>query len=60
TDGAVEFFASEAFTSRRPKKRRVGATARDLLLRRAGSHRPALVAVLERRVLRAPEDRITR
>ncbi len=35
-DGAVEFFASESFTSRHPKKRRVGATARDLLLR----HRP--------------------
>ncbi|WP_236242088.1 hypothetical protein [Streptomyces sp. CC228A] len=59
-DGAVEFFASESFTSRHPKKRRVGATARDLLLRHARSRRPALLAVLERRVLRAPEDRITR
>ncbi|WP_236244699.1 hypothetical protein [Streptomyces sp. CC210A] len=56
----MEFFASEAFTSRHPEKRRVGATARDLLLRRARSHRPTLVAVLERRVLRAPEDRIAR
>ncbi|MFJ6480373.1 MULTISPECIES: hypothetical protein [unclassified Streptomyces] len=59
-DGAVRFFASEAFTTRHPKRRRVPDTARDRLLRHARSHRPADLAVLERRLLRAPEDRIRR
>ncbi|MGW7363396.1 hypothetical protein ACWGI8_08205, partial [Streptomyces sp. NPDC054841] len=39
-DGAVDFFASEGFTGRHPKKRRVGATARELLLRHARTRRP--------------------
>ncbi|MGI5483003.1 hypothetical protein [Streptomyces lavendofoliae] len=59
-DGAVEFFASEHFTARHPRKRRVGATARDLLLRHARTRRPEHIAVLERRVLLAAEDRIRR
>ncbi|MEU0670448.1 hypothetical protein ABZ508_27690 [Streptomyces lavendulocolor] len=59
-DGAVEFFASEHFTARHPKKRRVGATARELLLRHARTRRPGHAAVLERRVLLAAEDRIRR
>ncbi|MFD7440973.1 hypothetical protein [Streptomyces sp. NPDC059909] len=59
-DGAVEFFASEGSTARHPKKRRVGATARDLLLRHARTRRPEHLAVLERRVLRAVGDRISR
>ncbi|MFF4423505.1 hypothetical protein ACFY04_22450 [Streptomyces sp. NPDC001549] len=59
-DGAVRFFASEEFTTRHPKRRRVPDTARDLLLRHARSHRPADLPVLERRLLRAPEDRIRR
>ncbi|MFC0602885.1 hypothetical protein [Streptomyces palmae] len=59
-DGAVDFFAGEGFTTRHPKKRRVGATARDLLLRHARRHRPEHLPVLERRVLRAAEDRIRR
>ncbi|WP_156694612.1 hypothetical protein [Streptomyces ficellus] len=57
-DGAVEFFASEHFTARHPKRRRVGATTRDLLIRHANAHRPQHVAVLERRLLRAAEDRV--
>ncbi len=59
-EGAVRFFASEEFTTRHPKRRRVPDTARDMLLRHARSHRPADLAVLERRLLRAPEDRIRR
>ncbi|MEV3990995.1 hypothetical protein AB0J57_18995 [Streptomyces sp. NPDC049837] len=59
-DGAVEFFASEHFTARHPKKRRVGATARDVLLRHARARHPEHVAVLERRLLRAAEDRVRR
>ncbi|MEU8838150.1 hypothetical protein AB0D97_03330 [Streptomyces roseus] len=59
-DGAVRFFASEAFTTRHPKRRRVPDTARDLLLRHARSHRPADLPVLERRLLRAPGDRVRR
>ncbi|MFF3085527.1 hypothetical protein ACFVRB_10820 [Streptomyces nojiriensis] len=59
-EGAVRFFASEEFTTRHPKRRRVPDTARDLLLRHARSHRPADLPVLERRLLRAPEDRIRR
>ncbi|GAA4932200.1 hypothetical protein ACFPM3_03750 [Streptomyces coeruleoprunus] len=59
-DGAVEFFASEGFTTRHPKKRRVGTTALELLLRHARRHRPDCLPVLERRVLRAAEDRISR
>ncbi|MFB7175688.1 hypothetical protein ACFCYM_33430 [Streptomyces sp. NPDC056254] len=59
-EGAVRFFAGEEFTTRHPKRRRVPDTARDLLLRHARSHRPADLAVLERRLLRAPEDRIRR
>ncbi|WP_351233676.1 hypothetical protein [Streptomyces sp. NPDC002133] len=59
-DGAVEFFASEGFTGRHPKKRRVGATARDMLLRHARTRRPEHLAVLERRVLQTAEDRIRR
>ncbi|MET9571442.1 hypothetical protein ACFYNW_29470 [Streptomyces virginiae] len=59
-EGAVRFFAGEEFTSRHPKRRRVPDTARDLLLRHARSHRPADLAVLERRLLRTPQDRIRR
>ncbi|WP_374776394.1 hypothetical protein OG756_30130 [Streptomyces sp. NBC_01310] len=59
-DGAVRFFASEAFTTRHPKRRRVPDTARDLLLRHARSHRPKDLPVLERRLLHAPEDRVRR
>ncbi|MER6446192.1 hypothetical protein [Streptomyces venezuelae] len=59
-EGAVRFFASEEFTTRHPKRRRVPDTARDILLRYARSHRPADLPVLERRLLRAPEDRIRR
>ncbi|MER6778796.1 MULTISPECIES: hypothetical protein [unclassified Streptomyces] len=59
-DGAVRFFASEAFTTRHPKRRRVPDTARDLLLRHARSHRPGDLPVLERRLLRAPDDRVRR
>ncbi|KUJ69450.1 hypothetical protein ACZ90_11205 [Streptomyces albus subsp. albus] len=59
-DGAVDFFAGAGFTTRHPKKRRVGATARDLLLRHARQHRPEHLPALERRVLRASEDRIRR
>ncbi|MFD0120133.1 hypothetical protein ACFWB2_24820 [Streptomyces virginiae] len=59
-EGAVRFFASEEFTTRHPKRRRVPDTARDLLLRHARSHRPGDLPVLERRLLRAPEDRIRR
>ncbi|MFD8790533.1 hypothetical protein [Streptomyces vinaceus] len=59
-DGAVRFFAGDAFTTRHPKRRRVPDTARDLLLRYARSHRPADLAVLERRLLRAPDDRVRR
>ncbi|WP_329314930.1 hypothetical protein OG723_29905 [Streptomyces sp. NBC_01278] len=59
-DGAVRFFASEAFTTRHPKRRRVPDTARDLLLRHARSHRPGELPVLERRLLRAPDDRVRR
>ncbi|MGW6981794.1 hypothetical protein ACWGE1_20505 [Streptomyces sp. NPDC054932] len=59
-DAAVRFFASEEFTTRHPKRRRVPDTARDLLLRHARSHRPGDLAVLERRLLRAPEDRVRR
>lgn len=59
-EGAVRFFAGEDFTTRHPKRRRVPETARDLLLRHARSHRPADLPVLERRLLRAPEDRIRR
>ncbi|WKD31905.1 hypothetical protein [Streptomyces xanthophaeus] len=59
-EGAVRFFASEEFTTRHPKRRRVPDTARDLLLRHARSRRPGDLPVLERRLLRAPEDRIRR
>ncbi|MEU3725434.1 hypothetical protein [Streptomyces sp. NPDC031705] len=59
-EGAVRFFASEEFTARHPKRRRVPDTARDLLLRYARGHRPADLAVLERRLLRTPEDRVRR
>ncbi|KIF04205.1 hypothetical protein PL81_19995, partial [Streptomyces sp. RSD-27] len=59
-EGAVRFFASEEFTTRHPKRRRVPETARDLLLRHARSHRPADLPVLERRLLRTPDDRIRR
>lgn len=58
-EGAVRFFVGEHFTVRHPKKRRVGATARDTVLRRALA-RPGRVAVLERRLLRAAEDRVRR
>lgn len=58
--GAVRFFTSEEFTTRHPKRRRVADTARDLLLRHARSHRPGDLPVLERRLLRAPEDRVRR
>ncbi|MFF4266350.1 hypothetical protein ACFY7Y_29215 [Streptomyces virginiae] len=59
-EGAVRFFASEEFTTWHPKRRRVPDTARDLLLRHARGHRPTDLPVLERRLLRAPEDRIRR
>ncbi|MFD6885412.1 hypothetical protein [Streptomyces sp. NPDC059957] len=59
-DVAVQFFASEEFTTRHPKRRRVPDTARDLLLRHARSHRPRDLPVLERRLLRAPDDRVRR
>ncbi|MBW5485062.1 hypothetical protein [Streptomyces bambusae] len=59
-EGAVRFFAGEHFTTRHPKRRRVPETARNLLLRHARSHRPGDLAVLERRLLRAPEDRVRR
>ncbi|MFG2298933.1 hypothetical protein [Streptomyces sp. NPDC048603] len=59
-DGAVRFFASEHFTTRHPKRRRVPDTARDLLLRHARSHRPDVLPVLERRLLRVPEDLVRR
>ncbi|MFB6617281.1 hypothetical protein ACFCV9_24220 [Streptomyces sp. NPDC056367] len=59
-EGAVRFFASEEFTTRHPKRRRVPDTARDLLLRHARSHRPGDLPVLERRLLRAVEDRVRR
>ncbi|MEU7508308.1 hypothetical protein ACFZBM_33295 [Streptomyces lavendulae] len=59
-EGAVRFFAGEGFTGRHPKHRRVADTARDLLLRYARSHRPGDLAVLERRLLRTPEDRVRR
>ncbi|WP_328928264.1 hypothetical protein OG429_29460 [Streptomyces sp. NBC_00190] len=59
-EGAVRFFVSEEFTTRHPKRRRVGDTSRDLLLRHARSHRPQDLPVLERRLLRAPEDRVRR
>ncbi|WP_405832518.1 MULTISPECIES: hypothetical protein [unclassified Streptomyces] len=59
-EGAVRFFASEEFTTRHPKRRRVPDTARDLLLRHARSHRPEDLPVLERRLLRTPEDRVRR
>ncbi|MEU9081795.1 hypothetical protein [Streptomyces sp. NPDC048357] len=59
-EGAVRFFASEVFTTRHPKRRRVPDTARDLLLRYARSHRPEDLPVLERRLLRTPEDRVRR
>lgn len=59
-EGAVRFFAGEEFTTRHPKRRRVPDTARDLLLRHARGHRPADLPVLERRLLRAPEDRVRR
>lgn len=59
-DGAVRFFASEYFTTRHPKRRRVPDTARDLLLRHARSHRPKDLPVLERRLLHTPEDRVRR
>lgn len=59
-DGAVEFFASEAFTARHPKRRRVGGTARELLLRHARRRSPRHLAVLERRLLLAAEDHISR
>lgn len=59
-DGAVEFFASDHFTTRHPKKRRVGATARDRLLRCARMRRPEHIPVLERRLLPVTEDRIRR
>lgn len=57
---AVRFFASEEFTTRHPKRRRVPDTARDLLLRHARSHRPQDLPILERRLLRAPDDRVRR
>ncbi|MFE9930907.1 hypothetical protein [Streptomyces sp. NPDC005533] len=59
-EGAVRFFASEEFTTRHPKRRRVPDTARDLLLRYARSRRPEDLPVLERRLLRTPEDRVRR
>ncbi|MFD3696430.1 hypothetical protein ACFWUZ_09740 [Streptomyces sp. NPDC058646] len=59
-EGAVRFFAGEGFTTRHPKRRRVPDTARDLLLRHARSHRPSDLPVLERRLLRDPEDRLRR
>lgn len=59
-DAAVAFFAGEHFTTRHPKHRRVPETARGLLLGHARRHRPADLPVLERRLLRLPEDRIRR
>lgn len=59
-DAAVRFFASEEFTTRHPKRRRVPDTARDLLLRHARDHRPQDLPILERRLLRAPDDRVRR
>lgn len=59
-EGAVRFFASEEFTTRHPKRRRVPETARELLLRHARGHRPKDLPVLERRLLRAAEDRVRR
>lgn len=59
-EGAVRFFASEEFTTRHPKRRRIPDTARDLLLRYARSRRPEDLPVLERRLLRTPEDRVRR
>ncbi|MFD9354113.1 hypothetical protein [Streptomyces sp. NPDC060031] len=59
-EGAVRCFASEEFTTRHPGHRRVPGTARDLLLRHARSHRPGDLAVLERRLLRTPADRVRR
>ncbi|MFF3216683.1 hypothetical protein ACFYYB_39440 [Streptomyces sp. NPDC002886] len=59
-DAAVRFFAGEEFTTRHPKRRRVPDTARDLLLRHARSHRPRDLPVLERRLLRMPDDRVRR
>ncbi|WP_330299206.1 hypothetical protein [Streptomyces sp. NBC_00503] len=59
-EGAVRFFAGEHFTTRHPKRRRVPDTARDLLIRHARSHRPQDLPVLERRLLRAPDDRVRR
>ncbi|MCX5011053.1 hypothetical protein OG765_08645 [Streptomyces sp. NBC_00555] len=59
-EGAVRFFSSEEFTTRHPKRRRVSDTARDRLLRHARSHRPGDLPVLERRLLRTPEDRVRR
>ncbi|MEU9179078.1 hypothetical protein AB0C90_19880 [Streptomyces sp. NPDC048550] len=59
-EGAVRFFASEEFTTRHPKRRRVPDTARNLLLAHARSHRPTDLPVLERRLLRTPDDRVRR
>lgn len=59
-DAAVRFFASEEFTTRHPKHRRVPDTARNLLLAYARSHRPADLPVLERRLLRSTDDRVRR
>ncbi|OEJ34284.1 hypothetical protein BGK67_25715 [Streptomyces subrutilus] len=59
-EGAVRFFASEEFTARHPKRRRVADTARDRLLGHARSHRPGDLPVLERRLLRTPQDRVRR
>ncbi|MFD8981201.1 hypothetical protein [Streptomyces sp. NPDC059564] len=59
-EGAVRFFASEEFTTRHPKRRRVPDAARDVLLRYARGRRPGDLAVLERRLLRVPEDRVRR
>ncbi|MEU9163197.1 hypothetical protein AB0D29_23380 [Streptomyces sp. NPDC048424] len=59
-EGAVRFFAGEEFTTRHPKRRRVPDTARDLLLRYARSRRPGDLPVLERRLLRTPDDRVRR
>ncbi|MFG3505883.1 MULTISPECIES: hypothetical protein [unclassified Streptomyces] len=56
----MEFFASAHFTARHPKKRRVDATVRDMLLRHARMRRPEHVTVLERRLLRTAEDRFRR
>ncbi|MER7119357.1 hypothetical protein ACFQL8_27415 [Streptomyces goshikiensis] len=59
-DAAVRFFASEEFTARHPKHRRVPDGVRDVLLRYARSRRPGDLAVLERRLLRAPGGRVRR